>query len=365
MAEVKWIKIVTDIFDDEKILLIESMPEADAIIVIWFKMLCLAGKQNNSGVFQLHGRIAYTDEMFATIFRRPVNTVRLALKTFEQFGMIEIVNDTVTIPNWGKHQSIEQIEARREYQRQYHQAYRKQQKLLIEDGEEPRKRLRKQDVNTPDKIREDKNREDKNREEEIDKEDDEERVGACGEINPFGGDRIEGDGSALSTSLRSATSPSADGEARGRGETTSSEAEARSEAMGTSSDLAALGHLPQRGRLCGNVDTAQKYALDNLRVMTPGNMQEFNEFLTVHGLPEDVVKYAIDVACGNGAAVWNYVAQVLYGWLDAGVKSVGDAKAEQEKRRKKRGRDAPPGNPFGLDRRNNRVPEKIGDGIVV
>ncbi len=51
MAEVKWIKIVTDIFDDEKILLIESMPEHDAIIVIWFKLLCMAGKTNNSGVF--------------------------------------------------------------------------------------------------------------------------------------------------------------------------------------------------------------------------------------------------------------------------------------------------------------------------
>ena len=31
MAEVKWIKIVTDIFDDEKILLIESLPEAESI----------------------------------------------------------------------------------------------------------------------------------------------------------------------------------------------------------------------------------------------------------------------------------------------------------------------------------------------
>ena len=45
MAEVKWIKIVTDIFDDEKILLIETLPEADSIIVIWLKLLCLAGKQ--------------------------------------------------------------------------------------------------------------------------------------------------------------------------------------------------------------------------------------------------------------------------------------------------------------------------------
>lgn len=165
MAEVKWIKIVTDIFDDEKILLIESMPDADSLIVIWFKLLCLAGRQNNSGVFLMNGRIPYTDEMFATIFRRPLNTVRLALKTFETYGMIEIINETVTIPNWGKHQSIEQIEARREYQRKYHQEYRRKQKLLTEgeavDGNDLRKHLRQQDVNAPDKIRVDKSRSDK------------------------------------------------------------------------------------------------------------------------------------------------------------------------------------------------------------
>lgn len=89
-------------------------------------------------------------------------------------------------------------------------------------------------------------------------------------------------------------------------------------------------------RIGGTVETVQKYALDNLRVMTPGHMQEFNEFMTVHGVSEELMKYAVDVACGNGAPVWNYVAQVLYGWLDAGVKSVGDAKAEQAKRKKKR-----------------------------
>jgi predicted phage replisome organizer len=107
------------------------MPEADTIIVIWFKLLCLAGKQNNSGVFQL-GQMPYTDEMFATIFRRPINTVRLALKTFEKFGMIEIISNTVTIPNWGKHQSIDQIEAKTEYMRNYMRSYREKQKLISE-----------------------------------------------------------------------------------------------------------------------------------------------------------------------------------------------------------------------------------------
>ncbi len=132
MAEIKWIKICTDIFDDEKILLIEGLPESDSIIVIWFKLLCMAGKQNNSGVFMLNDKIAYTDEMLATIFRRPLNTVRLALKTFQQYGMIEIVNDTITIPNWEKHQSLEKLEMSKEKTRIRVQRYRERQKLLAE-----------------------------------------------------------------------------------------------------------------------------------------------------------------------------------------------------------------------------------------
>lgn len=130
VAEVKWIKIVTDIFDDEKVLLIESLPEADSIIVVWFKLLCLAGKKNNSGVFLLNDRIPYTDEMLATIFRRSINTIRLALKTFESFGMIEMVNNTITIPNWSKHQTLDQLEERKEYMREYMRGYREKQKLL-------------------------------------------------------------------------------------------------------------------------------------------------------------------------------------------------------------------------------------------
>lgn len=132
MADVKWIKIVTDIFDDEKMLLIESLPEADSIIVIWFKLLTLAGKQNNSGVFMLNDKIPYTDEMFATIFRRKKATVQMALKTFCDFGMIEIINNAVTIPNWSKHQSII---SKNEYMKNYMRNYRKKQKELVENTE--------------------------------------------------------------------------------------------------------------------------------------------------------------------------------------------------------------------------------------
>ena len=129
MADVKWIKITTDIFDDEKIILIESLPDAYAIITVWFKLLCLAGKQNNSGVFMM-GRIAYTDKMLATIFRMKESTVTMALQTFEQFGMVELVDGVITIPNWGKHQNLDQLESKKEYMRGYMQEYRAKQKAL-------------------------------------------------------------------------------------------------------------------------------------------------------------------------------------------------------------------------------------------
>lgn len=129
--EVKWIKIITNMFDDEKVLLIEAMPEADSIIVIWFKLLCLAGKQNNNGVFMLNDKIAYTDEMLSTIFRRKLSTVKLALTTFENLGMIEIIDKVITIPNWEKHQNIDGLEKIREQNRKRVANHRAKQKRLI------------------------------------------------------------------------------------------------------------------------------------------------------------------------------------------------------------------------------------------
>lgn len=129
MADVKWIKITTDIFDDEKILLIEGLPDSYAIITVWFKLLCLAGKQNNNGVFMM-GRIPYTNQMLATIFRMKETTVTMALEVFSNYGMVEIVEGVITIPNWNKHQSLDAYEKKKAYDRQYRMEQREKQRLL-------------------------------------------------------------------------------------------------------------------------------------------------------------------------------------------------------------------------------------------
>ena len=82
MADVKWIKVATDIFDNRKIKQIEIMPEGDSIIVIWIKLLCLAGSINDRGQIYLTQEIPYTDQMLATQFGRPLPIVKLALKVY-------------------------------------------------------------------------------------------------------------------------------------------------------------------------------------------------------------------------------------------------------------------------------------------
>ena len=154
MADVKWIKITTDIFSDEKILLLEQMPDADSLLVIWFKLLCMAGKENNYGVFLMRNRMPYTEEMLATIFRRPLNTVRLALSTFESYGMIEIEDDIIYIPNWEKHQNIDGLEKMKEQNRIRQQRYREKQKQALLTDSNVTSRY----SNDADKNREDKNR---------------------------------------------------------------------------------------------------------------------------------------------------------------------------------------------------------------
>ena len=134
MSEIKWIKITTDIFDDEKICLIDALPDHDAILVIWFKILALAGKQNRNGLLMMSDKVLYTDEMLATIFRRPLNTVRMALGIFEQFGMVEIIDGIIALPNWEKHQNIDGMEKIKQQTRNRVARHREKQKNLALGG---------------------------------------------------------------------------------------------------------------------------------------------------------------------------------------------------------------------------------------
>lgn len=130
MAEIKWIKIATEVFDNRKIRQIEIMPEGDSILVIWFKLLCLAGNVNDKGMIYFTNEIPYTDQMLSAQFNRPLTTVQMALNLFQRFGMIHIIDDIIHVSSWEKYQNVEGMEKIREQTRKRVAAHREKQKAL-------------------------------------------------------------------------------------------------------------------------------------------------------------------------------------------------------------------------------------------
>jgi len=136
MADVKWIKITTDIFDDEKIKIIDTMPARDEILVIWFKLLALTGRSNQGGLLKISNKMPYTNKMLSAVFNRSLDIVQLSLGIFQNYGMIEIEeNETILITNWDKHQNIEGLDKIREQNKNRQQIARdKKKQLRIEDS---------------------------------------------------------------------------------------------------------------------------------------------------------------------------------------------------------------------------------------
>lgn len=137
LAEISWIKLKTTMFDDEKIRLIQAVPESDAIIVIWIRLLVLAGKTNDDGLIYIQRNMPYTEEMLATLFGKNVNTVRLALTTLANFNMIDLSSDgLIAISNWEKHQNIEGMDKVRLKNAERNRKYRerkRQERLELEN----------------------------------------------------------------------------------------------------------------------------------------------------------------------------------------------------------------------------------------
>ena len=130
-----WIKLSTATFDDEKIRIIETLPDGKTILVIWLKLLCLAGKTDNDGVFRLTKNIPYNEDLLANVLRENVATVRLALKTFIDMEMMEKIEGAYALSNWTKYQSeTGAIEAAKAKKHERQKRWREKQKSLLLQG---------------------------------------------------------------------------------------------------------------------------------------------------------------------------------------------------------------------------------------
>ena len=129
MAEVKWIKLTTDMFDNRKIKHLRRLPEGNSIVLIWVMLLTMAGRCNSGGMIFLTENIPYTPKMLADELDFEENTVQLALSVLEQLNMIVTDGGFFAIAGWEEYQSIDRLAEIREYNRQAKQKQREKKKL--------------------------------------------------------------------------------------------------------------------------------------------------------------------------------------------------------------------------------------------
>lgn len=135
MAEVKWIKIATDMFEDEKIMLVESSDCGELAIVVWIKMLCLAGKLNNGGLLASTEGLVYDTKNLAKIFKKSEKKIKKIVEILKNFGLIEEINGIFLIKKWEKNQNLDGLEKIREQGKKRAAKHRAKQKLLAEENE--------------------------------------------------------------------------------------------------------------------------------------------------------------------------------------------------------------------------------------
>lgn len=133
MADVRWIKITVDMFDNRKIKHLRRLPNGDSIVLIWVMLLTLAGRCNAGGMVFLTENIPYTPSMLADELGFDEATITLALKSFEALGMVSTNEDSfLRVDGWEKHQNIEGMEKIKESKRLAQAKWRAKKKELAE-----------------------------------------------------------------------------------------------------------------------------------------------------------------------------------------------------------------------------------------
>lgn len=119
MAETEWIKLYLKTFrTSRKISAIERMKNGDTFIVIWFKLLCLAGEINDDGAVYITPKVPFDSISLADELKKPRTVVDAAIKVFEEHDML-FRDDAgfIQILNWEKYQNVDRLAELREYNR--------------------------------------------------------------------------------------------------------------------------------------------------------------------------------------------------------------------------------------------------------
>lgn len=137
MADVKWIRLAIDIFDNRKIRYIRRQypQEGNAIILAWLMLLTLAGKINDGGMVYIMPHIPHDEGSLSEEFGIEISIIKKALDVFVYLHMIEHDGCHIRICGWEEYQSADRLQELREQHREAQRRHRAKQKSIVNDSD--------------------------------------------------------------------------------------------------------------------------------------------------------------------------------------------------------------------------------------
>lgn len=129
MQSVQWIKLDTNIINDNKIEQLLRRPNGKRILLTWILLLCLAGRINKSGYFLMENE-PYTIEMFTAPLKETESFLQKCFEIFLKFGLLGLEEGVYFIANWEKYQSSDRLDKIRENDRLKKQRQRARRKEM-------------------------------------------------------------------------------------------------------------------------------------------------------------------------------------------------------------------------------------------
>ena len=106
-----WVKLATNMFDNKKIKQIEVAPKGKQMLLLWVRLICLAGTINDGGRVYVTKGVPYTNKGLAVELNESVAVVDAAMKLFREYKMIDIDEEHgLYLVGWEKHENIEGLE---------------------------------------------------------------------------------------------------------------------------------------------------------------------------------------------------------------------------------------------------------------
>lgn len=114
MAQVQWLKLYIDIFDNEKIKKLLRNRDGDSYFRAWIQLLILAGKSNNKGAVLLGENIPMSLEDLAKVMHKTLPKLTRIIQALCELDMIFVEDDTIFVKNWSIYQNADELDKIRE-----------------------------------------------------------------------------------------------------------------------------------------------------------------------------------------------------------------------------------------------------------